>query len=180
VRRVIPFVAFLVGACASPVNAPSPSIGAAGILIVGVSDQVQPALPTEKLKQAFSDATRLAEANGRDIGYPSYDPATGEVVLSAATAQGRALLQGAKVAVPNRIRDVTHGAAELRQIQDDVTMLNARGVVDAKLIYETLPDYRDNRAMIVLSAMSQPLLDYLSAHYPADALAIRVDPSGNG
>jgi hypothetical protein len=148
--------------------------------MIGVGEQVQPMLPSEDLKQVFSDASQLAEANGSDVGYPSYDPATGELVLSAATARGRELLQEANINLPHRIRDVAHGAAELREIQDDVTFLHSRGVVDSALIYETLPDYRDNRALIVVSAMSQALLDYLTAHYPPDALAIRVDPTGHG
>jgi len=179
VRATLPIV-FLVAACTSPTGAPSPSPQAVGVLIVAVGEQVQPVLPSEELKQAFSNATQFAEANGTDVGYPTYDATTGELVLSAVTAQGRALLQSAPVAVPHRIRDVTHGAAELRRIQDDATFLNSRGVVDAGLIYETIPDYRDNRALLVLKAMSQPLVDYLISHYPPDALAIRVDPSGNG
>ena len=44
----------------------------------------------------------------------------------------------------------------------------------------TIPDYRDNRALIVISEMSRPLLDYLAEHYPADAIAVQVDPSCRG
>ena len=43
----------------------------------------------------------------------------------------------------------------------------------------TIPDYRDNRSIIVISAMSRPLLDYLAAHYPVDALAVEVGACGN-
>jgi hypothetical protein len=75
---------------------------------------------------------------------------------------------------------VAHGAAELRRIQDDVTFLHSRGVPNSELIYETIPDQRDNRALIVISALSPPLLDYLASHYPADALAVMVDPTGAG
>ena len=120
----------------------------------------------------------LAEANGDDLGYPWVDPATDELVLSVVTPRGRELIEAAGITVPHRIRDVAHGAAELRRIQDDATFLNGQGVVDAELIYLTIPDFRDNRALIVISAMSRPLLDYLAEHYPADALAIQIDPGG--
>jgi hypothetical protein len=56
--------------------------------------------------------------------------------------------------------------------------LNGQGVVDANLIYQTFPDDRDNRTVIVICRMSQPLVDALKARYPAGALAIRVDPAG--
>ena len=83
-----------------------------------------------------------------------------------------------RIVVPYRVRDVTHGAGELRRILDDATFLGSRGVPGAELIYRTVPDHRDNRALIVIGSMSRPLLEYLAAHYPIDALAVQVDPSG--
>lgn len=125
---------------------------------------------------AFSDALVLAQANGKDLGYPWVD-ASGVLVLSAVTPHGRDLIQAARIAVPNRVRDVTHGARELQQILDDATFLGSKGVPGAELIFMTVPDYRDNRALIVISSMSGPLLEYLAAHYPIDALAVQVDPN---
>jgi hypothetical protein len=55
------------------VVAPISFAGSSGILMVGVGEQVQPALPSEELKQAFSDAIEQAEANSLDLGFPSYD-----------------------------------------------------------------------------------------------------------
>jgi hypothetical protein len=72
---------------------------------------------------------------------------------------------------------VTHGAKELQQIQDDATFLAAQGVPDADLIYQTLPDERDNRALLVIRSMSQELLDALAKRYPADAVAVQVKPT---
>ena len=120
----------------------------------------------------------LAEANGNDLGYTWLDPSSDELVLSAVTPRGRELLQNAGIDVPFRTRNVAHGVAELRRIQDDVTFLGSRGVEGAELVVATLPDHRDNRAMIVLSAMSRPLLDYLASHYPVDAIAVQIDPDG--
>jgi len=44
----------------------------------------------------------------------------------------------------------------------------------------TVPDYRDNRALIAMSALSRPLLEYLAEHYPPDALAVQADPTFGG
>ena len=160
--------------------APSANLDPSGILLVAVGEQVQAVLPTEALKVAFSQASELADANGADLGYPWFDASTGELVLSAVTPRGRVLVDAAGIKVPYRIRDVGHGAAELRHIQDDVTVLRSRGVPDSQLIYATSGDYRDNRTIIVISAMSRPLLEALAGLYPPDALAVRVNPAGTG
>jgi hypothetical protein len=174
--------AVVVSACSAPTPSPSPTsnVDVTGILFVGVEESVQTGPLARRLANAFSDAMELAEANGDDLGYPWVDPATDELVLSAVTPRGRDLIEAAGITVTHRIRDVAHGAAELRRIQDDATFLNAQGVAGAELIYLTIPDFRDNRALIVISSMSRPLLDYLAEHYPADALAIQIDPEGVG
>jgi len=164
-------------ACDGSEASPSANLDSTGILLVQVGEQVQGGAATEALKVAFSDALVLGEANGNDLGYPWVDP-SGVLVVSAVTAHGRDLIQTARIAVPYRVRDVTHGAGELRNIQDDATFLLPQGVPGAELIYMTVPDYRDNRALIVIRSMSRPLLEYLAAHYPIDALAVQVDPSG--
>ena len=180
-RRPVAQVAWLVvfaAACAAPAPtaAPTVNIDATGILLIDAGEELQGGPAPRRLANAFSDALELAEANGDDLGYPWLDPATGELVLSAVTPRGRELIEAAGIAVPHRVRDVAHGTAELRHIQDDVTFLGARGVADADLIFMTLPDYRDNRALIVIRAMSAPLLEYLAEHYPVDAIAVQVDP----
>ena len=170
----------LLAGCSTPAPSPSPSptpnLDPTGILLIGVGEEVQAGPAPRRLANAFSDAILLAEANGDDLGYPWIDPATGELVLSVVTPRGRQLVDDAGVTVPHRLRDVAHGVSQLQQIQDDVTSLAARGVADAQLISTTLPDFRDNRALIVISAMSVPLLEYLAEHYPADAIAVQVDP----
>jgi hypothetical protein len=171
-------IALAVAACAAPPATPASDVDATGILLVGVGEQVQARPPGEDFAVAFSRAMELAEANGADLGYPWIDPSSGELVLSAVTPRGRDLIEAANIVVPHRIRDVAHGAGELRQIRDDATTLRARGVPGAELIYATVPDHRDNRALIVISAMSRPLLEYLAGHYPVDALAIQVQPAG--
>ena len=118
----------------------------------------------------------LAETNGDDVGYPWFDPESGELILSAATPHGIELIQQAGIDIPFKIRQVAYGAAELRRIQDDVTFLGSRGVDDADLIFMTVPDHRDNRALIVITEFSRPLLDFLASEYPADAIAVQVDP----
>jgi hypothetical protein len=180
VRRVIQpaLLGLLLAACAAPAPTPAPTanIDATGILLIEVGDEVQTGPLTRRFANAFSDAMAMAEANGDDLGYPWVDQATGELVLSVVTPRGRELVEEASVTVPHRIRDVAHGAAELQRIQDEVIALGQRGVTDSHLISATLPDLRDNRALIVISAMSVPLLEYLAETYPVDAIAVQVDP----
>ena len=173
-------IALAVAACSNPVRTPSPTatpnVDATGILLIEVGDEVQTGPLTRRFADAFSDAMLLAEGNGDDLGYPWVDQATGELVLSVVTPRGRELVEEAAIAVPHRIRDVAHGAAELQRIQDEVIALGQRGGTDPHLISTTLPDLRDNRALIVISAMSAPLLEYLAQTYPVDAIAVQVDP----
>lgn len=182
VRRFVrlAWIVFSIAACSAPVPSPSKIDAPTGILMLAVGEQVQSRPPTEDLALAVSRAMELAQANGTDLGYPWFDPVTGELVLSVVTSRGRELIEAAGITAPHRIRVVAHGAGELQRIQDDVTFLHARGVPDSELIYSTYPDHRDNRTVIVISAMSLPLLAYLEAHYPADTLAVNVDPSGFG
>src|SRR5258705_13046359 len=106
-------------------TAPTPKLDPTGILLVSAGEQVQATPASEDFAVAFSDAMQLAEANGDDIGYPWIDPSSGVLVLSAVTPRGRDLLQAASISVPHRIRDVAHGAGELRRIQDEVTFLRS-------------------------------------------------------
>jgi hypothetical protein len=167
------------GPSAAPQGSSAPDFDATGILLVRTGEQVQAAPRGEEMATALSNAIQLAEGS-TDVGYPWVDPSTGGLVLSAVNATGRATIAAAGFTVPYTVRDVAHGGAELRRILDDVTFLGSRGVSKAELIYMTAPDHRDNRALIVMSAMDRSLLDYLAQHYPIDALAVEVDPSGTG
>jgi hypothetical protein len=169
--------ALVAGAC-SPSPTPSASVAPPGILFVEPGEKVQAGPPTEELKVVLSQLLVLAENNGDDLGYPWFDATTGEIVLSVMTPRGRQLIDAAGITARHRIRSVAHGAGLLQHIQDDATFLEAQGAPGAELIYQTVPDWRDNRAMIVISAPSQPLLDALTARYPADALAVQVNPAG--
>jgi hypothetical protein len=157
--------------------APTSTVDVTGILLVDVEEQIQPGPLPRRMANAFGDAMLLAEANGDDLGYPWVDPVSGELVLSAVTPRGRELVEAAAITVPHRIRDVAHGAAELRRIEDEAPLLRSQGVPGAELILMTLPDFRDNRALIVIGEMSRPLLEYLAEHYPVDAIAVQVDPA---
>ncbi len=125
----------VVASCTEPTS----RLDATGILLVEAGAQVQARPPNEAVGTAYGAAVQLAASSGDDLGYPWIDPTSGELVLSALTQRGRDLIQGASISVPHRIRDVAHGAGELRQIQDDVTSLGGRGVPGAELMYATLP-----------------------------------------
>jgi hypothetical protein len=151
-----------------------------GILLVALGEQIQPPADCdEAVNMAFDKVLRLAMAHGTDFGYPWVDQATGDLIFSVVTDEGRALAEevGATLTFPYRIRDVTHSYAELQQIQTDVTYLRNEGVVDADLIFGVVPDQRDNRTMIVISEMSRQLLEELARRFDADAIAIQVDPN---
>ena len=180
IAAIISFAA-LAAACGSPPSPsaqPSASADASGILLVQPGDKLQTGPPSEEGKQLLSDLLVLAQNNGNDLGYPTWDATTGEIVVSVVTPHGGDLTTAAGIRAPYRIRSVTHGVGLIEQIKDDATFLRGRGVPGAELIYATFPDYRDNRAVIVISAPSQPLVDALTARYPADALAIEVNPNG--
>jgi len=178
--RIVPliWVAFWIASCNGPDGSPSVPVDTTAILLVNVGERVQAEPHTEALKIAFSEAMELAQTNGNDLGYPWIDPSSGELVLSAVTQRGRDLLEAAANAVPHRIRIVGHGTAELRRIQDEATFLHSQGVPGANLIYETLPDHRDNRTLLVIRARSDALLEVLASRYPAGTLAVEVNPDG--
>lgn len=163
----------------APTPSPIAGIDSSAIVRVAPGENVQVGPASEDLLQAFDRAWQFAQAHADDTGYPWVDPDRGELVLSAATRQGHSLVasEAAGFSVPVRIRDVAHSYTELQQIQDDVTHLRAEGVTDAGLIYQTSPDHRDNRTLITMSAESQPLIEALAQRFPADAIAIQVDPS---
>ena len=157
----------------------SEGIGMGEIIRVAAGERVQSVPLNEDFAQAFAQAWTFTQDHPTDVGYPWLDPSSGELVLSAVSAHGETLLQAeiARFSVPVRIRQVTHSFAELQQIQEDVTHLYAEGVTDANLIYETSPDHRDNCTLITMSGESQPLLEALLQRFPADAIAVQVDPS---
>jgi hypothetical protein len=170
-------IASIVAGCGTSPTA-SPSVNPSGVLFIRPGEKLQAAPPTEELKTVFFGMQQLAEANGADLGYPWFDAETGEMVLSAVTLRGRDLIEAAGITTPHRIRSVTHGVAELEHIKNDITFLGAQGVADAGLIYITAPDWRDNRTLIGMKSISEQLLAALTARYPADALAVEVDPAG--
>ena len=167
----------VVAACETPTVVPTQHLDTTGILLVAPGEVVQARPPSEEHAQAFSDAWMLAESSD-DLGYPWIDPPTGQLVLSAATPRGRERLEELTIGVPFAIREVKHGAKQLREIQDAATFLRAEGVPGAELVYGVSPDHRDNRTLIFISAMSRPLLDALAQRFPPTALAITVEAIG--
>src|SRR5215210_3794085 len=84
-------------------ESPSPPPAAVeirGVLLLSGEEGVQAAPRDEGQATAFSAAIELAEANGSDLGYPWIDPSNGDLVLSAVTPRGGALIAPA-VSVPH-------------------------------------------------------------------------------
>ena len=168
--------AFLIAIVIASCGQNGPTGDPASIKLIDPGEQVQAVPPDEAMALAFSRALDFAAAHGDDVGYPWIDPVTGELVLSAVTPRGRDQLAAENIPVPHRIRDAAYGVAELVRIQHDVTTLRSQGIPGAELIYETLPDHRDNRTLIGISAPSPELLNALVERYDAGALAVRIAP----
>jgi hypothetical protein len=178
-RRQLTLVLWLVVslvACGPDSPSASTSDAAPSILVVRVGEQVQAIPQGEGQANAFSKAMDLAQANGADLGYPWIDPSSGALVVSAVTDHGRALAQQVGLGIPYVIRNVAYGTAELQQIQDEASQLVGTGVPGADLIYQIMPDHRDNRTLLVIKTSSDPLLQALAARFPEGTLAIEVRP----
>ncbi|HET9877722.1 MAG TPA: hypothetical protein VFQ81_00250 [Candidatus Limnocylindria bacterium] len=177
---------------ASPPSAPPPTpapmspeptttVHASGILLIDVDEPVQGGPVTnEDRAMAFSGLIDLAMAHPSDLGYPFEDPETHDLIISAASDAGRALAEetGPTLGFPFRIREVAYSYAELQQMSYDISLLGQEGVPDADLMFQLVPDWRDNRIMVVIREMSEPLLATLAERFPPDALAVQVDPRG--
>jgi hypothetical protein len=150
------------------------------VLYVDAAEQVQAGPTSEVARKVFDAALRFTMAHSDDIGYPWIDPDGNELVVSAATAKGRTLLEASfapgSLVLQTRIRDVKHSYAELQRIQDDITFLASRGVHDADLIYRTGPDQRDDLTLVTISRSDPPLVAELARLYGADAIAVQIKP----
>lgn len=167
-----------------------------GLVVLAAQPPTSEPLP-EPLAKAVSDARWLAESYGDAFGYPWADRAVGEVVVAIADPSGDAIARtwiqagiettvtdGPKAgsvrflaapAVPVRLRAVAHSYRSLERIKDEAISL--RELPDAAAIYATEPDDRDNRVIITVDRMSDPLFHALAARYGTEAIAIRVDPN---
>jgi hypothetical protein len=165
-------------------EAPAPgAVNTAGIPVV--TGVVQPRPRSEAEAQAVSDAQVFAEDHREDVGYPWLDPSTGTVELSAASKEGRVILDGESLALRAAggstpkisVRDTNRSMADLMAISDDVTLLRQQGVPDAELIYMTAPDFEANRIVIRVGAPSTKLFAELARRYGTEAIAVWIDPS---
>lgn len=155
---------------------PTPTSGVSAIIILDPGEKVQPSGTGEEMGRVVQSAWEFAEAHPRDVGYPWFDPVTDEIVLSAATDEGQALLEAeaATLSVPYRFRQVEYSFDELMEIQHEATSLRKEGVPGADLIWASYPDYRDNRTVIRITHLNEELLAELAARYGGDAIAIEV------
>lgn len=180
------------GALASPATRVGSEVRhASGIVLLAARPASQQLV--EPLAKAWNDALWLARSNPDAMGYPWADAVSGQLVLSvkapAAEALVRAFLAGSArtagakggvglpaPAVPVRTRVVDRSLGELEQIKNDATTLLAAGVPDAAAIYQTEPDFENNRVIITVERQSDVLFAALAARYGTQAVAIRVDP----
>jgi hypothetical protein len=148
---------------------------------------MQPHPRSEAEAQAISKAQDFAEAHPDEIGYPWLDPETGAIQLSAASQDGRALLNDVRASFVDAdakadisIRDAAFSLSQLNAISDDVTTLHAQGVPDADLIYASGPDFKANRIIIRVSSTSTKLFAELARRYGTEAIGVWIEPNGGG
>lgn len=153
------------------------ALDTSGIPLVSALVQAKPT--SESQAQAISDALEFARSHPDDVGYPWIDPASGQLVLSAATPAGSALLadSSASLKTASSIRDVSFSFGKLEAIKDEVTTLHEAGMPDASLIYMTGPDPKTNRITIVVSAPSAKLFGALASRFGTQAIELRIDAS---
>lgn len=163
-----------------PANRDAATVDTAGIRLVTSIVQSRPT--SEAQAQALSDALVFAEANPDDVGYPWIDPKTGSLEVSAASARGVTILAAERgaLAVTTGVRQVDLPFGKLEAIKHEITTLNAAGMVDADLIYETAPDQQTNSIVVVVSSPSARLFDELATRYGTNAIEVMIDPSGPG
>ena len=183
---------------------PWPSVGAqarhsTGIVLIGPIDynaRIEP-LP-DSLRKAWNDAYTLAqEGYPDDFGRPWPDLTTGELVVSAATANGfeiarRWVQSGVRMPSPKpggpftidlprpdvsvRIQTVRHSILGLQRLMDDVIELRRAGVPGADRIYSAGQDPEHDRVIIVTDRLNDQLLEAIAARFGIDVIAVRIDP----
>lgn len=105
-------------------------------LIIAVGPTGAPPGPAEDA--ALDAATRLAEENASDFGYPAHDSEARRVVVNIATSRGRRLFEAASLPCGARlkIREGAHSVEVLDRVQvqlldsDDFFAISADGLND--------------------------------------------------
>jgi hypothetical protein len=169
-----------------------------GIVLLGPIDYATIEPFPDRLRKAWSDAYTLAqEGYPNDFGRPWADLTKGEVVVTAATANGfeiarRWVQSGLRVPSPKpggpftidlprpdvsvRIQTVRYSILGLQQLMDDVFDLRRAGVPGADRIYSAGPDPEHDRVIIETDRVNDRLLEAIAARFGVDAIAVRVDP----
>jgi Trypsin len=155
------------------------AVDTAGIPLITKLEHTKPR--DEAQAQAISDALVFAREHPSEVGYPWIDPDSGELVVSAASANGAALIASTSAGRErSALRQVTHSFGELEAIKHEATTLRAAGVPDADLIYMTGPDPRTNRIVVVVSAPSERLFRALADRFGTETIELLVDASMRG
>jgi hypothetical protein len=169
-----------------------------GIVLLGPVDYSKIEPFPDRLRKAWTDAYTLAqEAYPDDFGPPWADLSRGEVVVTAATANGfeiarRWVQSGLQVPSPKpggpftidlprpdvavRIQSVRHSILALQRLMDDVIELQRAGVPDADRIYSAGPDPEHDRIIIDTDRINDRLFEAIAARFGVDSIAVRVDP----
>jgi hypothetical protein len=169
-----------------------------GIVLLGPIDYTKIEPFPDRFRRTWTDAYTLAqEAYPDDFGRPWADLTTGEVVVTAATANGYEIARqwvqsGLRVPSPKpggpftidlprpdasvRIQTVRHSILSLQRLMDDLIELRRAGVPDADRIYSAGPDAEHDRIIVDTDRVNDRLLEAIAARFGVHSVAVRVDP----
>ena len=135
--------------------------------------------PYEPLALAFDRAYRFAEQHPDDLGYPWDDRGNRTLVVSAATLNGRLLLEQWSALgwdVPIRIRTVTRSFRELEQVKDDLIELARARIPGAQYIGMTAGDWERNRVFLGAARITDEVAAAIVTRYGTDVVALLIGP----
>jgi hypothetical protein len=165
-------VAATSGAAVNTNAAASPVPGDTPIAVLDAVPPVPEPLP-EDLAGAVARADRFSEAHPDDLSFPWVDRARGEVVLTAVTADGRALATSYWAGVPVRIEPVRHSRRYLEKVKHETVGIHDElGVT----VWATFPDPANNRVILEVTSLPRSFLAQLAGAYDPSALALVVAP----
>ncbi len=134
----------------------------------------------------------LTRQRPTDFGLPLADARANTLLIRTATPAGDAfaslwMQQAAEIrmgtkavtlprpSVATTLRSASRSFTEIDHVLQDAIGPKAMDLPDWQLIFTTEPDFANNRAIITIDRMSDPLLFALAARFGTDILAVRVE-----
>jgi streptogrisin C len=158
----------------------TPVVHPSGIVILEESDPDADPIP-EAAAAALSEAMQQSSRDPEDFAYPFYDPAKRTVVLSPASARGRAQVGAARLAASKAAATtgeqvtVEQRAARVSRTRIDAAMDDLIGRQrEGVTIIDAYPDPINSRLIVEVSALDDAFLFRAARTHGSDVLAVRL------